>query len=215
MDQARTLRAGGAAAVVAWLSGVSLTLLTKGVDAQGSQAVEVKDALLASVQSHPDVLLQVMGCDTLFVMGYLTVFCALFALVPRDGRLVAAVGLAMGFLAGACDMIENVLYGVYGLEALSHAPITAELPFHYYVSTLKWSAAFATIGLLVLVFPRRNGFERVISAVMAVFPLGGALSIAFPSLVPLRGLFFVVALPLFAVLFFRRAQGLGPQETVA
>ena len=215
MIEGRTLRAGGVAAGVAWLSGVSMTLLTKGADVQASQTVELKDKLLAIVQTQPDLLLKVMGFDTLFVMGYATVFCALFAVVPRDGRMLAGIGLGFGLLAALCDMVENVLYGVYGLAGLHHVPVTVELPFHYYVSCLKWVSAFSAVGLITLVFPRRTGFEWAISAVMVTFPLGGALSIAFPDLLPLRALFFVVGMPLFAVLFFRRAAGRGPQEAMA
>ncbi len=215
MVEARTLRAGGVAAGVAWLSGVSMTLLTKGADVQASQTVELKDKLLTIVQAQPDLLLKVMGFDTLFVMGYATVFCALFAVVPRDGRLLAAVGLGFGLLAALCDTVENVLYGVYGLAGLHHVPFTPELPFHYYVSSLKWISAFGAVGFLTLVFPRRSWFEWLVSAVMVTFPLGGALSIAFPDLLPLRALFFVVGMPLFAVLFFRRAGGRGPSEAAA
>jgi len=215
MLEARTLRAGGLAAGVAWLSGVAMTLLTKGADVQASQTVELKDKLLAIVHTQPDLLLKVMGCDTLFVLGYATVFTALYAVVPRDGRTLAAVGLGFGLLAALCDMVENVLYGVYGLAGLHHVPVTVELPFHYYVSSLKWVSAFGAVGLLTLVFPRRNWFEGLLTLVMASFPLGGALSIAFPDLLPLRALFFVVGMPLFAILFFRRAAGRGPAEAFA
>jgi hypothetical protein len=41
---------------------------------------------------------------------------------------------------------------------------------------------------------------------MLTLPLGGALSTAYPWLVPLRSLFFVVGMPLFALSFFRRAR---------
>ena len=209
--ETRTLRAGGVAAAVAWVSGIGMTVLTNGADVQATQTVEVKDKLLAIVQHQPDLLLKVMGFDTLFVMGYATVFCALFAAVPRDGRLLAAVGLGFGLLAALCDTVENVLYGVYGLGGLHHAVVIPELPFHYYVSSLKWAAAFTAVALLLLVFPRRTWLEGLISGVMATFPLGGALSIAFPDLLPLRALFFVVGMPLFALLFFRRAAGVGPK----
>ena len=215
MIEARTLRAGGVAAGIAWLSGVSMTLLTKGADVQATQTVELKDKLLAIVHTQPDLLLKVMGFDTLFVMGYATVFCALFAVVPRDGKTLAGIGLGFGLLAALCDMVENMLYGVYGLAGLHHVPVTVELPFHYYVSSLKWVSAFSAVGLLTLVFPRRTWFEWAISAVMVTFPLGGALSIALPDLLPLRALFFVAGMPLFAILFFRRADGRGPQEAFA
>ena len=46
----------------------------------------------------------------------------------------------------------------------------------------------------------------VISSLMLLFPLIGALGVAAPGLVALRGLFFLVGMPLFAWHFWKRAQ---------
>lgn len=207
MNNARSFRAGSIAAAVAWLAGISMTVVSKGMEVQATETVEQKDRLLGIVGTQTDLLLRYMGLDLLFVTGYLTVFAVLFLCTGRSDRLVAGLGLAGGILAGLCDTLENTLYVVYGLGALhGNMQIVPELPFHYYLSTLKWMSAFSAVGFLVLVFPRNTRFERIISLVMLTLPLGGALSIAFPALAPLRALFFVVGFPLFAIYFFRRAR---------
>jgi hypothetical protein len=215
MDKAVSLRAGAIAAVIGWLAAIAMALLSKGVDLQVTQTVEGKEKLLGIIQGQPELLLHYMSLDTLFVISYLAVFGALFLCVPAGGRLIAALGLGFGVLAGVSDMIENILYIVYGLGSLHGAGVAPELPFHYYVSMLKWIAAFTSVGLTTLVFPCRSAFERLIVLVMATFPLGGALSIARPDLAPLRAIFFVVGLPLLAILFTRRAAGRGPKESAA
>jgi len=215
MDKAVSLRAGAIAAVIGWLAAIAMALLSKGVDLQVTQTVEAKEKLLGIIHAQPDLLLAYMSLDTLFVISYLAVFGALFLCVPAGGRLIAALGLGFGLLAGVSDMIENVLYIVYALGSLNGAGVAPELPFHYYVSMLKWIAAFTSVGLTTLVFPRRSAFERLIVLVMATFPLGGALSIARPDLAPLRAIFFALGLPLLAILFTRRAAGLGPAEKAA
>jgi hypothetical protein len=205
VPHAATLRAGGLAAILSWTSGLGLALVSRGADLQLSQAVESQERLRTMVAAHAQMLLEAMAWDGLFVTGYIVVFCALFALAPRSGRPVAALGLALGLLAGGADMVENALYVVYALSALHHAAVAPDLPLHYYLSAIKWSSAFAAIGLLVLVFPRRDSLERAATWVMISFPAIGAVSTAYPSLAPLRSLFFVVGMPVFAWLFFTRA----------
>lgn len=207
MNSARSFRAGSIAAAIAWLAGIGMTVISKGIAVQVTETVEQKDRLLGIVGTQTDLLMHYMGLDLLFVTGYVTVFAVLFLSVARGDRLVAGLGLAGGILAGLCDTLENTLYVVYGLGTLhGNALIVPELPFHYYLSTLKWMSAFSAVGFLVLVFPRNGWFERVISLVMLTLPLGGALSIAFPALAPLRALFFVIGFPLFAIYFHRRAR---------
>lgn len=212
MSEARTLRAGAIASVLGWGSGIGMILATKGSDVQGSETVELKDKLVAIVQHDPGLVLKVMGFDAIFIMAYITLFTALYAHTPRDGRKLAAVALGLGLVAAGSDLLENAVYMVMALSAQHGGVVSPELPFQYYDSTIKWLAAFSAVGLFTLVFPRRNWLETATAAVMAAFPLGGALSIAFPQFAPLRGLFFIVGLPMFAVLLFRRAAGLGPKE---
>ncbi len=215
MDHAASPRAGAIAAVIGWVDAIAMAVLTRGAQLQVTQTVATKAKLLAIIQTQPGLLLDYMSLDTLLVISYLAVFGALFLCAPAGGRLIAALGLGFGILAGLSDIIENILYIVYGLGSLHGADVAPDLPFHYYVSMLKWIAAFTSVGLTTLVFPRRSLLEWLVVLVMATFPLGGALSIARRELVPLRAIFFVVGLPLLAILFMRRAAGRGPSPAPA
>lgn len=206
MDSRNSFAAGAIAAAVAWVSGIAMTVLTRGVDLQVTQTVETKEKLLSIIQTQPDLLLKFMGLDTIFVIGYVVVFCALFLAVPPTDRLMAGVGLAAGLLAGAADTLENVLYITYGVGQLHGSAVAPELPFHYYVSGLKWMSAFISVAITLLVFPRRTRLEKLLVLVMLSFPVGGALSIAYPDLLPLRALFFVIGMPLFAIYFTGRSR---------
>ena len=181
-------------------------LVTRGLNVQPTETVATKAEILAITQQHASMLLGFMALDTLFVMGYLTVFATVFLAVPKDDRLIAGIGLGAGILAGLADMTENVMYIAYGTAALhGNSELMPSLPFHYYATGMKWIAAFTAVGMQLLVFPRNTALERVIVAVMCTFPLLGAVSIAWPNLAPLRAIFFIVGLPLLAVYFHKRA----------
>lgn len=157
-------------------------------------------------RDHTSTLLGFMAFDTIFVIGYVTVFSVVFLAIPKDDRLIGGIGLGAGILAGLCDMSENALYVIYALGAMhGNADLAPWLPLHYLLTGIKWMAAFAAVSMQLLVFPRRTILERSIVAVMATFPIFGAVSIAWPDLAPLRAIFFVIGMPLFAVYFHKRA----------
>ena len=110
MQNAASLRAGAIAAVIGWVAAIAMGLLTKGVDLQVTQTVETKEKLTGIIGTQPALLLDYMSLDTLFVISYIAVFGALFLCMPVGGRLIAALGLGFGILAGLSDIIENVLY---------------------------------------------------------------------------------------------------------
>ena len=201
-----SFRAGSIAAAFAWCCGIGSALVAHGLNIQPTETVAAKAEVLAMAQRHTDTLLAFMALDSLFVIGYVTVFAVVFLAIPEQDRLIGGIGLGAGILAGLADMTENALYVVYATGALNgNSEISPSLPFHYYATSLKWMAAFAAVGMQLLVFPRRTALERIIVAVMCTFPILGAISIARPSLLPLRALFFVIGLPLLAVYFHRRA----------
>ena len=104
-------------------------------------------------------------------------------------------------------MTENALYVIYAFANVYHnTELTPLPPAHYLATGVKWMAAFAAVGMQLLVFPRRAKLERSIVAVMCTIPVLGAVSIAWPALAPLRAIFFVVGLPLLAGYFHRRAR---------
>lgn len=202
----RSFRAGSIAGAVAWLCGIGGGIVAHGLNVQPTETVATKAEILAMAQQHTDTLLGFMAFDTLFVIGYVTVFAVIFLAIPKEDRLIGGIGLAAGILGGLADMTENAMYVVYATGALhGNSELAPSLPFHYYVTGVKWMAAFAAVGMQLLVFPRRTGLERAIVAVMCTFPVLGAVSIAWPALAPLRAVFFVVGLPMLVVYFNRRA----------
>jgi len=201
-----SFRAGSIAAVIAWCCGIGSAVVAHGLNVQPTETAATAQEILAMAQQHTDTLLGFMALDTLFVIGYVTVFAVIFLAIPKEDRLIGGIGLGAGILAGLADMTENALYVVYGLAALhGNSELTPSLPFHYYATSVKWMAAFTGVGMLLLVFPRRTALERTIVAVMCTFPVLGAVSIAWPTLAPLRAVFFVIGLPLLAVYFHKRA----------
>jgi hypothetical protein len=201
-----SFRAGSIAGAVAWCCGIATVFVTRGLNVQPTETVATKAEILAVTQQHTGMLLQFMALDMLFVIGYVTVYAAVFLAIPKEDRLIAGIGLGAGILGGLADMIENTLYIVYATGALNgNSEVVPSLPFHYYATGVKWMGAFAAIGMQLLVFPRRTMLERSIVSIMCTFPLLGAVSIAWPALAPLRAIFFVAGLPLLVVYFHKRA----------
>src|SRR5579864_2229358 len=201
-----SFRAGSIAGAIAWLCGISSGVVAHGLNVQPTETVATSQEVLGMAQQHTSTLLGFMALDTLFVIGYVTVFAVVFLAIPKEDRLIGGIGLGAGILAGLADMTENALYVVYGIAALhGNSELAPSLPFHYYATGVKWMAAFSAVGMQLLVFPRRTALERTIVGVMCTFPILGAVSIAWPSLALLRVLFFVVGLPLLVVYFHKRA----------
>jgi hypothetical protein len=113
-----------------------------------------------------------------------------FLAIPKADPLLGGIGLGAGILAGLADTTENALYVVYALAATNNnTELAPWLPLHYLASGAKWMAAFAAVGIQLLVLPRRTVLERIIVAVMITFPVLGSVSIAWPALAPLRAIF--------------------------
>jgi hypothetical protein len=201
-----SFRAGSIAGAIAWCCGIGSAFVAHGLNGQPTETVAPTPELLAMFQQHTRELLGFMALDTLFVIGYVTVFAVTFLAIPREDRLIAGIGLGAGILGGLADTLENAMYVVYGIGALhGNSELAPSVPFHYYVTGMKWMLAFAAVGLQLLVFPRRTALERTIVGVMCTFPILGAVSIAWPALSPLRALFFVIGMPLLVVYFHKRA----------
>jgi len=206
MGDKKSFRAGSIAAIIAWCAGIGTVLVTRGIVVQGSELVEPRSKIAALISEHAEIVLRFMALDTLFVIGYVTVFAVLFLSVARENRLIAGIALGAGLVGALADTVENLFYITYATAALNGNSIEPVLPFHYFASMLKWLGAFSAIGFFALVFPTRTTFERLLVILMCTFPLGGALSIAFPRLFLMRALFFVLGFPLFAVYFWQRAR---------
>jgi hypothetical protein len=159
------------------------------------------------INEYPELTLRFFAADSLFVLSYLMLFVGMFALVASRSRAYAWAGLGAGVLAALFDASENAYLVTYALLALNDVPLAdPALPLIYVLANLKWMAAFAALYAFGLVWPRDSRLGWVVSGLMLLFPLVGALGVAAPDLVAVRGLFFLVGMPLFAWTFWRAAQ---------
>lgn len=157
--------------------------------------------------AYPRLALGFFAADSLFVLSYTMVFVGLHATAAGRSRSFAGVGLGAGLLAALLDAGENAFYITYATAALNGTPATEPaLPLIYILTDLKWMVAFAAFYAFGLAWPREGALGWTISALMLLYPLFGVLGVAWPVLVPWRGLFFLVGLPLFAAHFWREAR---------
>lgn len=197
------------AAIVAFVAVVIQAIagssLPSGVFAQPGIPAPVEEFARAS-NEFPDTALGFFGADSLFILSYMMVFVGLYTLTSETARPFALLALGAGILTGILDATENAFFITYALGTKAGLPLTnPDLPLVYILTNLKWMAAFTTLYAFGLVFPRRNLLEWVIVGLMLLFPIVGVLGVANPNLIVVRGLFFLVGMPLFAFYFWRRA----------
>jgi hypothetical protein len=179
----------------------------EGVILQPSHPPAAPADFVRASNDYPELALRYFAADSLFVLSYLMVFAGLYAATAGHARPLAVVGMAAGALAALFDASENAFFITAALLAQAGEPLVAPTgPLLFIMANLKWAAAFATLYAFGLVFPRREWLGWLISGLMLLFPLVGVLGIAIPALDALRGLFFLVGMPLFALFFWREAQ---------
>jgi hypothetical protein len=139
------------------------------------------------------------------VLSYLVVFAGLYATVGDRARVVAIVGLGAGALTALFDATENAYFITYAAASLNGVPLAdPDRSTVYVLASLKWAGAFATLYALAL--SGRGEAWADPSALIPLFVLVGVLGIAVPGLIPLRGIFFLVGMPLFAWHFWRQSR---------
>lgn len=209
MDRKALFQAAAVAAVVAFGCVLVMAVagnLPNGVSVQPSVRPVSIEEFARATNDYPDASLGFFGADSLFILSYALVFVGLYAAAAERARAFALVGLGAGLLAAMLDALENAFFITYALAARNNMPLTnPDLPLLYVVTNLKWMAAFATLYAFGLVFPRRTLLEWAIAALMLLFPLVGVLGVANPSLIAIRGLFFLIGLPLFAWYFWQQS----------
>lgn len=174
---------------------------------QPSMATVAPADFLRFITAAPDLTLRFFAADSLFVLSYAVVFFGWHTLTAPRAPALAHFGLAAGLAAAACDALENAHFIVYASLAVHGAPVPEPaLPLIYLVANLKWAAAFAAVLAFGLIWPRAGKLDVFIAVLMLAFPAIGVLGVAVPALVDLRGLFFLIAMPLFAVYFWRAAR---------
>src|SRR5579863_8451305 len=102
----RSFRAGSIAAAIAWLCGIATVFVTRGVNVQLTETVAISHEIMAMAREHTSMLLGFMAFDTIFVIGYVTVFAVIFLAILKDDHLIAGIGLGAGIIAGLADMTE-------------------------------------------------------------------------------------------------------------
>ncbi len=209
MDKRVAFQAAALAALAAFIGvltqvGASLSLPTAS-PAQPSFPVPL-ETFVSATNGHADTVLTFFAGDSLFILGYLLVFIGLYVATEERARSFALVGLGAGLFTALLDATENAFFITYALNAKSGIPLTnPDLPLIYIVANLKWMAAFATLLAFGVIFPRRNRLEWVIVAIILLFPVVGVIGVAVPSLIPYRGLFFLVGMPVFAWYFWQQS----------
>lgn len=180
--------------------------LPEGVQVQPGLPLSTGEFLVASTE-FSDTTLGFFGADTLFVICYLIVFAGLYARTQEESRPFALIGLLAGIFTALMDSIENGYFITYALAGRAGiAPPAPDFMLPYLLGHLKWAGAFATLFPFALAFPRRTTLEKLLLILMLLFSLVGVLGIANPSLVSLRGLFFLGGMPLFAVYFWLQSR---------
>lgn len=203
--QAATV-AGLAALVCAILMGFVFRAPDPGVSLQPSWPPVAAADFVRPVNEYPESMLRLFATDTLFILSYLTVFVGLYATVADRAPALAVVGLGAGALTALFDAVENAYFVTYAYSSLNGVPLSdPDLTTIYVVANLKWVAAFVTLYVFGLAWPRVDRLGWIISALMLLFVLVGVVGIVLPGLFLLRALFFVVGFPLFAWHFRRQS----------
>jgi hypothetical protein len=209
MDLRLLFRSAAVAALAAFVCVLVMgfgAVAPEGVQLQPSYPPAPAEEFARASNEVPEVALRYFAADSLFVLSYLMVFAGLYGLTAGRARPLAVVGLAAGGLAAFFDTAENAFFISYAMLAQSGAPLVEpDVPLVFILANLKWAAAFATLYAFGLAFPRGDGLGWAISALMLLFPVVGTLGVALPELAALRGLFFLIGMPLFAFYFWRQA----------
>jgi hypothetical protein len=199
--------AAGVATLCALFMGFGVRAPEPGLSLQPSMATGSVTDFLRPINQYPALALRFFAADSLFVLSYLVVFFGWHALAAPRAPALAGLGLAAGIAAAVFDALENAHFIVYASLALRGVPPPEPaLPLIYLIANLKWETAFAALLAFGLIWPREGWVDRGIAGLMLLFPLVGVLGVAMPDLVPIRSLFFLIAMPLFAWYFWRAAR---------
>ncbi|MFQ5401377.1 MAG: hypothetical protein ACE5E7_17485 [Anaerolineae bacterium] len=211
MDNRIAFRAAAAAAVIA-LSSVlvmafGIPIPEAGIDLQPSVSFGPVSQFVYPTNTYPELALRLFTADSFFILGYLMVFAGLYMVTRAQVQIFAVLGLGAGMLTALFDALENAFFITYASLAANGVPLAdPALPLIYIVANLKWMSAFVTLLAFGLVWPRDGWRGRGISAIMLLFAFTGVLGVLEPAWVPVRGLFFLVGMPLFAWDFWQRSR---------
>lgn len=203
-----TFQAATLAAIIAFFTvlmmGFGLPLPVEGVSWQPSMATHTVAEFIRATNEYPQLALRFFAADSLFVLSYIMVFVGLHTIAAQSSPRFAQIGLGAGVVAGIFDAAENAFFVVYATQSLNGIPLVEPaLPLIYILANLKWMGAFAALYAFGLGWPKNGRFDQLLTLLMVLFPLVGVLGVAQPAWVDLRGLFFLVGMPLFAWRFWQ------------
>lgn len=164
------------------------------------------ETVTSGLQDFTESSLLFFAADTLFPLTYLLVFLGLFTATKQRAFAFALMALILGVLTCLIDSAENAMFISLALMDWNGTALPqVDVWLLGLVTTLKWTLAFGTLLFFGLIFPRQTLLEWIITILMILFALFGVLSIAQPALIPFRGLFFLIGMPLFAWYFWTSA----------
>ncbi len=208
-----TLRAGIVAALAATVAMILILLsrLTAGtsLELQPSFPAAPPADFVAVINGYPGEMLRLFAADSLFILSYLLVFGALYAIAARQSPALATIGLIAGGLAAFFDAAENAVFITFATLAQQGVQTTVgelPLPALYIVANLKWMAAYAALYAFGLAFPRESRLDWLLVVLMLLFPLVGALTMLMPALIAMVALLMLLGMPLFAFYFWRQTR---------
>jgi hypothetical protein len=211
MSEKVTFQAAFVAAIVAIVAmvamGLSLRPHAGPGDVQPSVPSGPVPTFVQLVNEHPRHVLRFFAADTLFVLCYITVYAGLYIVTVGRSGVFAGMGLGAGILAAVLDVTENAFFIVYALLAMNGDPLTdPDIPLIYILTNLKYVASYVAFLTFGWAWPRTDWLGWTIFLLMLLFPLVGAMSVAWPVLVGPRSYFFLVGMLLYALYFLRRAR---------
>ncbi len=205
-----TLRAGMVAALAATLAMILIALSQAAAGPtlilQPSFPAAPPGDIVAVINSYPGAMLRFFAADSLFILSYLLVFGALYALAAPQSPALAVIGLAAGGLAAFLDATENAVFISFATLAQQGVQTSVgelPLPALYIAANLKWMAAYAALYAFGLALPRESRLDWLVAGLMLLFPLVGALTMLVPTLTSVIALLMLVGMPLFAFYFWR------------
>jgi hypothetical protein len=209
--QKTTFQAAAIAAMVAFVSalvmGFGVPVPVEGISLQPSMAANTLAEFIQPANEYPELTLRFFAADSLFVLSYVMVFVGLYTITAEFAPLFAKIGLGAGILTGLFDAAENAFFIVYATQSLNGVTLTEpNLPLIYILANLKWMGAFGAMYAFGLSWPKNGRLDQLLTFLMLFFPLLGVLGVAQPGLVDLRGLFFLVGMPLFAWRFWQTSR---------
>lgn len=211
MEQKTTYQAAFALSLVAFacvlVMGFGTPIPEEGLQLQPSMATGPISDFVRATNNYPQLALRFFATDSLFVLSYLIVFVGLYMTTKPIAPALATLGLSSGIATAVLDATENSFFIIYATLSLNGVPLeNPTLPLIYVLANLKWMASFATLMAFGLVWPSNTPLNILMKVLMLGTPLLGILGVLNPDLVALRGLTFLVGMPVFAIYFWQQLQ---------